>query len=101
MSDTAAEAALTACVVPIFDSGTFMDSGVGNTRTTTLSQNAVRIRNIMTRPLVLHGVCTVVDDKLAEPFEGEVRWTATILLMFEPNFRRLFLKFERFSSLRK
>jgi hypothetical protein len=85
----------------MFDSGTFIDSGVGNTRTTTLSQNAVRIRNIITRPLVLHGVCTAVDEKLAEALEGEVRWIATILLMFESSFRRLFLKFERFSSLRK
>src|SRR3569623_1553421 len=101
MSDIAAEAALTACVVPKPVSGVFIDSGVGRTRTTTLSQNAVRIRNIMTLPRLIHGVSTAVDDKLAEAHEGEVRWTATLLLMIKPSFRRLFLKFERFSSLRR
>jgi hypothetical protein len=54
----------------------------------------------MTLPLVLHGVFTAVGNTLAKAFEGEVRSVLSILRMFEPSFRRLFLKFERFSSLR-
>ena len=66
-----------------------------------LSQNAVRIRKNMTLPLVLHGVFTAVEDTLAEAFEGEVGSVPSILRMFEASFRRVFLKFERFSSLKK
>src|SRR3954467_15344394 len=68
---------------------------------TMLSQNAVRKRKNMTLPLVLHGVFPAVDMKLAEPFEGEVRSVPSILRMFESSCPRLFLKFERFSSLKK
>jgi hypothetical protein len=55
----------------------------------------------MTLPLVLHGVFTVVVDTLAEAFEGEVGSVPSILRMFDASFRRAFLKFERFSSLKK
>jgi hypothetical protein len=55
----------------------------------------------MTLPFVLHGVFTVVADTLAEAVEGEVRSVPSILRMFEASFQRVFLKFERFSSLRK
>jgi hypothetical protein len=55
----------------------------------------------MTLPLVLHGVFTVVGETLAEALEGEVRSVSWILRMFEASFQRVFLKFERFSSLRK
>ncbi|MEJ0075960.1 MAG: hypothetical protein WDO17_11025 [Alphaproteobacteria bacterium] len=55
----------------------------------------------MTLPLVLHGVLPAVEAKLAEPFEGEVRSVPSILRMFESSCPRLFLKFERFSSLKK
>jgi hypothetical protein len=55
----------------------------------------------MTLPLVLHGVFTAVEGRLAKPFEGEVRSVPSILRMLEASFPRLFLKFERFSSLRK
>src|SRR5205085_5830677 len=101
MSDTVADAAVTACAAPIPVSGVFIDSGVGSSNSTMLSQNAVRMRKNMTLPLVLHGVFTAVEDRLAKAFEGEVRSVPWILRMFEPSFRRLFLKFERFSSLRK
>src|SRR5215213_6934829 len=82
-------------------SGTFADSGVGSSTITMLSQNAALIRKNMTLPCVLHGIFTAVEDTLAEPFEGEVRWVLSILRMFDASFRRAFLKFERFSSLRK
>jgi hypothetical protein len=59
------------------------------------------MRKNIALPLVLHGVFAAVEDTLAEGFEGEVRSMSSILRMFEPSFRRLFLKFERFSSLRK
>ena len=65
-----------------------------------LSQNAVRIRKNMTLPLVLHDVFTAVEAKLAEAFEGEVRSVPLILRMLEASCPRLFLKFERFSSLK-
>src|SRR4051812_11033133 len=78
-----------------------MDSGAGSNAMTMLSQNAVRKRKNMTLPLVLHGVFPAVDVKLAEPFESEVRSVPSILRMFESSCPRLFLKFERFSSLRK
>jgi len=54
----------------------------------------------MTLPLVLHGVFTAVEERLAEAFEGEVRSLPSILRMFEQSFPRVFLKFERFSSLK-
>src|SRR5436853_7827806 len=101
MSETVAEAAVTACAAPIPCSAAFIDSGVGSSSTTMLSQNAVRMRKNMTLPLVLHGAFTAVEDTLAEAFEGEVRSVPSILRMFEPSFPRVFLKFERFSSLRK
>src|SRR3954466_13873972 len=100
MSETVAEAAVTACAAPMPGSGVFIDSGVGSSSSTMLSQNAVRMRKNMTLPLVLHGVFTVVEDTLAKAFEGEVRSVLSILRMFEPSFQRAFLKFERFSSLR-
>src|SRR5215218_2682002 len=101
MSDTVAEAAVTACAAPIPGSGPFMDSGVGNSKITMLSQNAARMRKNMTLPCVLHGIFTAVEVTLAGAFEGEVRSVLSILRMFEESFRRPFLKFERFSSLRK
>jgi hypothetical protein len=55
----------------------------------------------MTLPFVFHGVFTAVEGRLAAAFEGEVRSVLWILRMFEASFRRPFLKFERFSSLRK
>jgi hypothetical protein len=55
----------------------------------------------MTLPCVLHGIFTAVEITLAGAFEGEVRSVLSILRMFEESFRRPFLKFERFSSLRK
>jgi hypothetical protein len=55
----------------------------------------------MTLPLVLHGVFPVVEAKLAEPLEGEVRSVPSILRMLDVSCLRLFLKFERFSSLKK
>src|SRR5438270_2900579 len=100
MSEHVAEAAVTACAAPTPVSD-FMDSGVGSSMTTMLSQNAVRRRKNMTLPLVLHGVFPAVEERLAEPVEGRVGSVAWILRMLEASFRRLFLKFERFSSLRK
>jgi hypothetical protein len=55
----------------------------------------------MTLPLALHGVFPVVEAKLAKPLEKEVRSVLSILRMFEASCLRLFLKFERFSSLKK
>jgi hypothetical protein len=55
----------------------------------------------MTLPFVPHEILFAVEDTLAEAVEGEVRSVRSILRMFETSFRRLFLKFERFSSLRK
>jgi hypothetical protein len=55
----------------------------------------------MTLPLVLHGVFPAVETTLAEPLEGEVRSVLLILRMLEASCLRLFLKFERFSSLKK
>jgi hypothetical protein len=55
----------------------------------------------MTLPLVFHGVSTVVEDRLAEALESRVGSVVLILRMFDSNPQRLFLKFERFSSLRK
>jgi hypothetical protein len=55
----------------------------------------------MTLPCVFHDVFIVVADTLAEAFEGEVGSLRWILRMFESNLQRVFLKFERFSSLRK
>jgi len=68
---------------------------------TMLSQNAVRNRKNITLPLVFHGVFTAVEETLAEPLEGEVGSVASILRMLETSCPRLFLKFERFSSLKK
>ena len=101
MSDIVAEAALTACAAPTFDSGTFIESGVGSSITTMLSQNALRIRKNMTLPFVPHDCPIAVEDTLAEALEGEVRSVRSILRMFDSSFQRVFLKFERFSSLRK
>jgi len=55
----------------------------------------------MTLPCVFHDVFIAVADTLAEAIEGEVGSVLWILRMFETNLRRVFLKFERFSSLRK
>src|SRR6185295_8618058 len=100
MSETAAVAALTACVAPTFDSGASGDGGVGNSTIATLSQNAVRIRNMATLPFVPHGVfaAAFLPGTLAGSFEGEVRRIAAILSMFDSKSRQIFLKFERFSS---
>jgi len=65
-----------------------------------LSQNAARMRNHMTLPCVFHDVFIAVADTLAEAIEGEVGSVLWILRMFETNLQRVFLKFERFSSLR-
>src|SRR5215208_1353383 len=100
MSETVADAAVTACAAPIPASGTVADSGVGNSMITMLSQNAARMRKNMTLPCVLHGFFTVVAERLAEAIEGEVGSVRLILRMFETSFRRGFLKFEPFSSLR-
>src|SRR6185436_15410195 len=101
MSDIVADAALTACAVPTFDAGILTESGVGNTTMTMLSQNAARTRNHMTLPRVFHDVFIAVVDTLAESIEGEVGPVLWIFRMFETNLRRVFLTFERFSSLRK
>jgi hypothetical protein len=55
----------------------------------------------MTLPLAFHELSAVVEDTLAEAIEGEVRSVLSIFRMFDSNSRRLFLKFERFSSLKK
>jgi hypothetical protein len=55
----------------------------------------------MTLPCVFHDVFIAVMDTLAEAIEGEVGSVLWILRMFETNLQRVFLKFERFSSLRK
>jgi hypothetical protein len=55
----------------------------------------------MTLPFVPHEIPIADEDTLADAVEGEVGWVRSILRMFESSFRRLFLKFERFSSLRK
>jgi hypothetical protein len=55
----------------------------------------------MTLPFVPRDIFIADVDTLAEAFEGEVGSVRQILRMFEASFRRLFLKFERFSSLRK
>ena len=59
VGDIVAEAALTACAVPTFDSGIFAESGVGSSTMTMLSQNAARNRNHMTLPRVFHDVFIV------------------------------------------
>src|ERR1043165_7613624 len=100
MSENVADAAMTACAAPTPDS-VFIDSGAGSSRMTMLSQNAVRNRKNMTLPLVLHGVFPAVEATLAEALEGEVGSVLLILRMLEASCLRLFLKFERFSSLRK
>src|ERR1041385_6706992 len=100
MSEKVADAAVTACAAPTPDSD-FIEAGVGSSTTTMLSQNATRRRKNMTLPLVFHGVFTAVEGRLAKPFEGEVRSVRSILRMFEASFPRLFLKFERRSSLKK
>jgi hypothetical protein len=55
----------------------------------------------MTLPFVPSSLVAALEDTLAEAIEGEVRSVRSILRMFEPSFRRFFLKFERFSSLKK
>jgi hypothetical protein len=55
----------------------------------------------MTLPFVPHDFLVADENTLAEAVEGEVGSVCRILRMFETSFRRLFLKFERFSSLRK
>jgi hypothetical protein len=72
------------------------DVAIGRTRRTTLSQNVVRNKNIMTLPLVQRGCCDLaaVMGKLAEAFEGSVRWLGMILSIFAANFSRHCLKFE-------
>ena len=92
MSDIVADAALTACAVPTFDSGSLTESGVGSSTMTMLSQNAVRTRNHMTLPRVFHDVFIAVADTLAESIEGEVGPVLWIFRMFETNLRRVFLK---------
>src|SRR5262245_28306580 len=101
MSANVADAALIACMAPTFDSGIFADSCAGSSTMTMLSQNAARMRKNMTRPRVPHDFSIVVADTLAEALEGEVGSVSRICLMFESSSQRLFLKFERFSSLRK
>jgi hypothetical protein len=100
MSDIVAEAALTALAAPT-PSGVFIESGVGSSITTMLSQNALRRRKNMTLPFVPSSLFAAVEDTLADAIEGEVGSVRWILRMFEPSFRRPFLKFERFSSLKK
>jgi hypothetical protein len=100
MSDIVADAALTACVAPMPLSGDFIESGVGNSMMTMLSQNAVRMRKNMTLPFVPHDVLIANDDTLAVAVEGEVGLVRWILRMFETSCRRIFLKFDRFSSLK-
>jgi hypothetical protein len=68
---------------------------------TMLSQNAVRIRKNMTLPFVPHEIPIADEDTLAEAVEGGVGSVRSILRMFDSSFQRIFLKFERFSSLRK
>ena len=101
MSDIVADAAPTACAVPTFDAGILTESGVGNTTMTMLSQNAARTRNHMTLLRVFHDFFIAVVDTVVESIEGEVGPVLWIFRMFEPNLRRVFLTFERFSSLRK
>jgi len=55
----------------------------------------------MTLPRVFHDVFIAVVDTVAESIEGEVGPVLWIFRMFETNLRRVFLTFERFSSLRK
>src|SRR6476661_1487317 len=100
MSDIVADAALIAWVAPTPPS-CFIESGVGNSMITMLSQNAVRIRKNMTLPFVPHEITIADEDTLADAVEGEVGSVRSILRMFETSFQRFFLKFERFSSLRK
>jgi len=97
MSETAAPAAETAWIVLNCASSFFgCDVEIGSTRRTTLSQNVVRNKNIMTLPLVHRGCCefAAVMVKLAEAFEGSVRWLGSILPIFATSFPRHFLKFE-------
>jgi hypothetical protein len=55
----------------------------------------------MTLPLAFHVLSVVVEGKLAEAVEGAVCSLVRIFRMFDSNLQRLFLKFERFSSLKK
>jgi hypothetical protein len=55
----------------------------------------------MALPFVPSSWFAALEDTLAEAVEGEVRSVRSILRMFEASFRRLFLKFERFSSLKE
>ena len=64
----------------------FIDSGVGSSSTTTLSQNAVRRRKNMTLPFVPSSLVAALEDTLAEAIEGEVGSVRSILRMFEPSF---------------
>jgi hypothetical protein len=59
------------------------------------------MRKNMTLPLAFHAFSALVEGKLAEAVEGAVCLVALIFRMFESNVPRLFLKFERFSSLKK
>jgi hypothetical protein len=54
----------------------------------------------MTLPLVPHEFSIAVEETLANLFEGDVGSVSQILRMLDSSFRPLFLKFERFSSLR-
>jgi hypothetical protein len=59
------------------------------------------MRKNMTLPLAFHELSAVVEGKLAEAVEGAVCSLVRIFRMFDSNLQRIFLKFERFSSLRK
>src|SRR5215831_1885153 len=96
MSDIVADAALMACVAPTPPS-VFIESGVGSSMMTMLSQNAVRIRKNIALPFGPHAIPIADECTLADAVEGEVWSERSILRMFETSFRRPFLKFERFS----
>jgi hypothetical protein len=55
----------------------------------------------MTLPFAPHDVFIAAGVRLAEAFEGGIGLVRSILRMFESSCRRIFLKFERFSSLKE
>jgi hypothetical protein len=99
MSDIVAEAALTALAAPT-PSGVFIDSGGRQQQHHDAQPERGTQKEEHDPALCPSSLFAALEDTLAEAIEGEVGSVRSILRMFEPSFRRLFLKFERFSSLK-
>jgi hypothetical protein len=96
MSDTAALAADTASLVPSWGACAVRSIGaLGSNRTTTLSQNAARRRNLMTLPFIPCGCFSRrIAHRLANSLEGQVGGEPPIFRKFAANARHILIKFE-------